>query len=217
MQAFTDLATATYCPRKLYYKRDRDGHVQPDEIASIRNLAYRYESILDGRTALGTEPIATAPQNYRSTLESAKERLDRWDALVRPDETRIFVEGKDAHGIVHKLLADPIRPVIVSPGEPPEEGVWKPHSVWATAAAKAVSWEQSEPIERAYLEYPAYGIIRPVRLTTRRKAAYRKALRIANGLDGAPPRLRNDSRCGSCEYSDECGTRTRSLRSRLSL
>lgn len=217
MQAFTDLATATYCPRKLYYRRDRAEYDQPDEIASIRNLAYRYESILDGEVTLETEPIATSPQTYRSNLESAKARLDRWAELAAPEESRIFVEGKDAHGVVHKLLTDPASPVIVSPGEPPEQGVWEPHSVWATAAAKAVSWETGEPIERAYLEYPAYGVVRPIRLTTRRKAAYRKALRIAAGLDGPPPRLRNDSRCGSCEYRDECGTKTQSLRSRLSL
>lgn len=90
-------------------------------------------------------------------------------------------------------------------------------AVRATAAAKALSWEHERAIDRAYLEYPVYGIIRKLRLTVRKKAAYRRALRTAKSLDGPPPRLRSDARCKSCEYRDRCGIKTRSLRSRLSL
>ena len=32
-------------------------------------------------------------------------------------------------------------------------------------------------VERAFVEYPAYGIVREIALTTRRKAAYRRVLR----------------------------------------
>lgn len=217
MQAFTDLATAAYCPRKLYYKRIRNDLDPPEDIAPIRNLAYRYEELLDFETDLTVEPIEIAPSEYRSNLASVKTNFDRWEELSAPPETRVFLSGKDARGIAHKLLSDPDAPAIVSPGRPPRQGVWEPHGVWATAAAKALAWERKAPIERAYVEYPAYGVVRTVTLTTRRKAAYRKALRIADSIDGPPPRLRNDARCGSCEYRDECGTKTRSLRSRLSL
>ena len=217
MQAFTDLATAAYCPRKLYYKRTRDGRDPPDSVASVRNLAFRYGDLLDPETDLADEPIAVTPTAYRSALGCSKARIDRWGELVDPAETRAFLRGKDAHGIAHKLLAEPAVPVIVSPGTPPEQGVWEPHGVWATAAAKALSWERETPIERAYVEYPAHGVVRSVRMTTRRKATYRKALRTAASIDGPPPRLRNDSRCETCAYRDECGTETRSLRSRLSL
>ena len=217
MQAFTDLATATYCPRKLYYKRRHGDHEPPDDVAPKRNLAYRYAKLLDPEADLSSEPIEPTPAKYRSNLERAKARLDRWEELSAPSETRVFLEGKDAHGIVHKLLADPDVPVIVSPGNPPERGVWEPHSVWATAAAKALSWERNKSVEAAYVEYPTSGVVRRVRMTTHRKATYRKALRTAESIDGPPPRLRNDNRCDSCEYRGECGTKTRSLRSRLSL
>ena len=217
MQAFTDLATAAYCPRKLYYKRTRDDCDPPDSVASVRNLAFRYGELLDPGTDLADEPIAVTPTAYRSALGCAKAGLDRWEELVDPPETRVFLRGKDAHGIAHKLLSEPAVPVIVSPGTPPEQGVWEPHSVWATAAAKALSWERETQIQRAYVEYPAHGVVRSVRMTTRRKATYRKALRTAESIDGPPPRLRSDSRCETCEYRDECGTKTRSLRSRLSL
>lgn len=217
MHAFTELTTASYCPRKLYYKRRHSDFEPPDDIAPKRNLAYRYEELLDPETDLSAEPIEPTPAEYRSNLERAKARLDRWRELLSPSKTRVFLEGKDARGIVHKLLSEPAVPVIVSPGKPPEQGVWEPHSVWATAAAKALSWERSSPVEYAYLEYPTYGSVRRVRMTTRRKATYRKALRTAASIGGPPPRLRNDSRCESCEYRGECGTKTRSLRSRLSL
>ncbi|MCQ4334058.1 hypothetical protein KM295_11325 [Natronomonas sp. F2-12] len=216
MEAFTDIATATYCPRKLYYRRKHDDNEPPESVAGIRNLAFRYEDLLDSAD-LAAEPIAVSPSEYSETLGRTSVTTDRWGELVDPAETRVYLAGKDAHGIAHKLLEDPPAPVIVSPGEPPERGVWGPQGVRATAAAKALSWERKRPIERPYVEYPAYGIVRRVRLTTRRKAAYRKALRTAESLDGPPPRLGDDARCRACEYRSECGTKTRSLRSRLPL
>lgn len=217
MEAFTDIATAAYCPRKLYYRRKHDDGEPPEGVERVRDLAFRYEELLDTARDLTAEPIAIGPGQYRETLEHTKTRFDRWDELVDPAETRVFLEGKDANGIAHKLLEDPPAPVIVSTGEPPGRGVWKPQSVRATAAAKALSWERETPIEHSYVEYPAYGTVRKLRLTTRRKATYRSALRTAESLDGPPPRVDNEAYCNACEYREECGTKTRSLRSRLSL
>jgi CRISPR-associated exonuclease Cas4 len=217
VEAFTDIATAAYCPRKVYYRRKHGDGQPPDEIAKVRNLAFRYGELRDPASDLTAEPIALTPTQYRSNLGQAKARLERWDELANPAETRVFLNGKDANGIAHKLLSDPPVPTIISTGEPPDQGVWEPQSVRATAAAKALSWERETPIGTAYIEYPAYGIVRKIRLTTRRKAAYRRALRTVESLDGPPPRLSDDARCRSCEYREECGTKTRSLRSRLSL
>ncbi|CAI48803.1 DUF83 domain protein [Natronomonas pharaonis DSM 2160] len=216
MEAFTDLATAAFCPRKLYYRRKHDDATPPDDVAATRNLAFRYSSLLNAESSLDAEPVVPEPSAYREALRRQRQRLDRWPDLVDPPSTRVFLSGKDAHGIAHKVLESPPAPAIVSTGKPPENGVWKPHSVRATAAAKALSWERQQPVETAYVEYPAFGDIRKVRMTTRRKATYRKALNTAESIDGPPPRLKNDNRCQTCEYADECGTRTRSLRSRLS-
>ncbi|MWV65221.1 hypothetical protein GRS48_10370 [Halorubrum sp. JWXQ-INN 858] len=110
--------------------------------------------------------------------------------------------------------ARPPVPVVVSPGEPPEQGVWGPQSVRAVAAAKALAWEHEREIPRAFVEYPSVGVVRAVRVTLRRTASYRRALRAARGIDGPPPRV-DDDRCSSCAYRDECGVETRSLRSLL--
>lgn len=217
MQTFTDLATAAYCPRKLYYRRLEGDYEPPAEVAEIRALASRYPELLDASTDLGDEPIAVTPTQYRANLGSAKAGLDRWGELADPPARDVLLEGKDCRGVAHKRLADPPAPVVVSAGEPPERGVWEPQSVRATAAAKALAWEEERAVGRAYVEYPAHGVIRTVDLTTRRKAAYRRALRVAESLDGPPPRLDDDARCASCEYRSRCGVRTRSLRSRLSL
>ena len=216
MEAFTDIATAAYCPRKLYYKRKHDNGKPPEGVAAIHNLAFRYEELLDPNTDLGSEPIAVEPTAYRENLRRTKTGTDRWEDLTDPAGTRVFLRGKDANGIAHKLLSGPPTPVILSAGEPPDEGVWRTQSVRATAAAKALSWERERSIERAYVEYPAHGVVRTVRMTGRRKATYRRALRAVESLDGPPPRLKNDTRCRPCEYRQECGTETRSLRSRLS-
>lgn len=215
--AFSELRTAAYCPRKCYYVR-RDGHREPPpSVAAVRALAARYEALLEASAdELAAEPIALEPTAYRDALAETRERLselDRWDAVTDPTACEVLVAGRHVRGVVHKVLADPLEPSLVSAGKPPEIGVWEPQSVHAVAAAKALSWERETPIERAWLEYPAYGVIRPVELTTRRKAAYRRVLRTVRELDGPPPRLRNRSKCASCGYADECGVRTRTLRS----
>ena len=217
METFTDVATAAYCPRKLYYRRRADDHDAPGDIEAVRELAFRYPDLLSPETDLADEPIAPTPTQYRSNLGCAKARLDCWDRLADPAGRDVLLEGKDCRGIAHKVLEAPPRPVVVSAGAPPERGVYESQSVRATAAAKALAWERERPVETALVEYPAHGEIRHVRLTTHRKAAYRRALRAAETLDGPPPRLDDDARCRPCEYREECGTRTRSLRSRLSL
>jgi len=113
-----------------------------------------------------------------------------------------------------ELDADPPVPTVVSPGEPPDNGVWEPQSVRAVAVAKALSWEREREIPRALVEYPSVGVVREVRLTTRKKAAYRRALRAARAIDGPPARV-DDDRCGACDYRDRCGVGRRSFRSLL--
>ncbi len=218
-QSFSDLALAAYCPRKLYYRRREGERDPPEEVAALRDLAFDYETTLlpDGEDVLREAPIAVTPTQFRANLGCAKARLDAWDALADPEGRDVFLEGRECRGIARKVLESPLAPVIISPGEPPEEGVWKPQSVRAVAAAKALAWERETPIERAFVEYPAYGTVRAIRIGTRRKAAYRAALRAARGLDDPPPRLDDESKCEPCEFREECGVRTRTLRSLLSV
>lgn len=214
--AFSDLRLAAYCPRKLYYARRDDDRSPPSEVERRRHLADRYDELLDADDAdLAEEPIAVAPGTYRSNLARTRERIDDWAGLSGPAERDVLLEGRECRGIAHKLLADPPRPSIVSAGSPPDCGVWEPQSVHAVAAAKALAWERQQPVERAYVEYPAYGVVRPVAITTRRKALYQSAVRTAASLAAPPPRLENDAKCDACEYADTCGVRTRSLRSLL--
>jgi CRISPR-associated exonuclease Cas4 len=218
-QSFSDLSLAAYCPRKLYYRRREGRNEPPPEVEALRDLAFRYEAILgnDAGNALAEAPIAVTPAQFRTNLGCAKARLDAWDALADPEDRDVVLEGRECRGVAHKILEEPAAPVIVSPGEPPEEGVWKPQSVRAVAAAKALAWERETPIGRAFVEYPAYGTVRAIRIGTRRKAAYRAALRAARGLDDPPPRLDDESKCEPCEFREECGVRTRTLRSLLSV
>jgi len=216
VSTFTDLAAAAFCPRKLYYRRRHDDGEPPDDVAAVRELAFRYPELLAPATDLASEPIDVPPEVYRDSLRAVRDRLDCWDRLVDPAGRDVRLSGKDCRGVAHKVIEAPPRPVVVSPGRPPDEGVWTPQSVRAAAAAKALAWQRERPVETAIVEYPAHGAVRRLRLTTRRKAAYRRALAVAESLDGPPPRLEDDDRCAACEYREECGTHTRSLRSRLS-
>lgn len=223
MHAFSALATAAYCPRQCYYAR-RSGDIEdvPDEVEAVRELGFRYDALLDGDDAtLREAPIEVPPLEYRRNLGCARARLDRFGELVDPPARDVYLRGKDAHGIAHKVLEGPDDaapvPVLLSAGAPPEQGVWEPLSVRAVAVAKALAYERERPVERALYEFPAHGVVRTVPLTTRRKAAYRRTVRALTAMDGPPPRVDDDAKCEPCDYREECGVKTRSLRSRLGL
>jgi CRISPR-associated exonuclease Cas4 len=215
VHAFTDLSTAAYCPRQLYYRR-RDGTDPPDR-DERHELAFRYPALLDPATELAAEPVEPDPAAYRSALGRSRARLGRarFRRLADPPARDVLLEGRDARGVAHKLLETPPAPSLVVAGRPPETGVWEPHTVRAVAMAKALAWERERRVRRAYVEYPTHGVIRELELDARRRGIYRRALRTAESIDGPPPRLDDRSRCGACEYRECCGVRTRSLRSLL--
>ncbi|EMA61327.1 hypothetical protein C470_07374 [Halorubrum distributum JCM 13561] len=225
---FSDLARAAYCPRQLYYVRRDDERSVPPKARERIDLAFRYDELVDApERVLRQLPLHRSPAAYRRNLDRLRER-EAYDSLVDPASERGFLSGKDCHGTVHKVLepsgepddpdetepSPPPIPTLVSSGEPPENGVWEPQAVRAVGLAKALAWEREREIERALVEYPAVGVVREVRLTLRKKAAYREALRAARAIDGPPPRV-DDDRCNACDYAAECGTRRRSLRSLL--
>lgn len=216
MHAFRDVETAAYCPRKLYYRRRAPDPEVPDEVHDRRSLAFEYERLLCDDAALLAAPIAVQPAEWRARLRDASERIDAWDALCDPPRRDVLLQGRECRGVAHKVLEEPLAPSLVFAGRPPDQGVWEPQTVRLVAAAKALSWERERPVERAFAEYPTHGVVRAIDLTTRRKAAYRAAVRTAEAVDGPPPRIDDDAKCGACEYRTECGTRTRSLRSILS-
>lgn len=210
--AFGDVARAAYCPRQLYYARGEDSD-PPAEYDNARDIATRYDELaVASEAALATFDVAVPPPDFRSNLRAS---LDRHPRVSTAPETDAFLRGKDAHGRAAKVHTDPLAVSVVAPGSPPEQGVWEPQSVRAVAAAKALSWREETPVESAYVEYARHGVVREVAMTTRRKAAYRRALRAARSLDGPPPRLHDDAKCGACDYREECGVETKTLRSLL--
>lgn len=219
--SFSSLARAAYCPRQLYYARKEEDWSRPDESKRRQQLCHRYNTLHEqDAAALRSEPIDVEPHVYLDRVESLSTRA-YWPAIAEPSQTAVFVEGRDCHGRITKVLepdtqdlCDHPLPTLASPGKPPETGVWEPQSVRAVAAAYALSWERERPIEHALVEYPAYGVVRTVTLTTRRAATYRRVLRTVRSMDGPPPRV-DDDRCHSCRYRDRCGVKTRSLASLL--
>jgi len=217
MHTFRDVATAAYCPRKLYY-RHRDPTADedlPQEVHDRRDLAFRYPELLELDPEIQAAPIEVTPTQYRSRLGRLRATLDAWDDLVDPADREVLLTGRECRGVAHKVLSGPPRPSLVFAGEPPERGVWEPQTVRLVAAAKALAWERETTVETAFAEYPAYGVVREVPLTTRRTATYRSAVRTADAIDGPPSRTANGEKCSPCDYRDRCGVTTRSLKSML--
>ena len=218
MPTASDLAQAAYCPRQLYYARRDDDRDPPPAAERRRELAFRYRELRGADDAtLRSLPLGVSPGAYRTALDRLAGR-DDWEALVAPDARDVSLKGRDCRGVATKVLdGDPPTPTFASPGEPPERGVWAPQRVRAVGLAKALAWECEREVPAALVEYPAFGVVRRVRLTTRNKARYRRTVRTVRALDGPPPRLRDRSNCDPCEYRETCGVRTRSLRSMLGL
>jgi CRISPR-associated exonuclease Cas4 len=219
---FGALARAAYCPRQLYYaRRDDDDGRPPPEARDRRSLAFNYPALRGADDAtLDDEPIDVAPATYRTRLDRLADRAD-WPGLVDPAAREVRLEGRECRGVAHKIVegedGDPPTPTFVSPGRPPDRGVWRPQRVRAVAMAKALAWERERAVPSALVEYPAHGLVRRVRLTTRNKAAYRKTVRTVRAVDGPPPRIDDEAKCDACDYRERCGVRTRSLRSLLGL
>ena len=215
---FSHLARAAYCLRQLYYAEKYDDHAPPPDVEAVRELAFRYEDLLAADDAeLAGLPLSVPPDAYRANLERLTDR-DDWAALADPAGREVFLRGRDCHGIAHKVLdGDPPTPTLVSPGDPPERGVWEPQRVRAVAVAKALAWEREREIPRALVEYPAHGVVRTVRLTTRNAGAYRRTLWTVRRTEGVPPRVNDAAKCAACEYRTTCGTKTRSLKTLLGL
>jgi CRISPR-associated exonuclease Cas4 len=218
--AASALGRAVYCPRQLYYARTNDDSSPPAEVRNRRKLAFRYPTLQDSADeTLQSLPLAVEPASFRENLAHLTERPD-WESLIDPADRHRMLTGKDVRGVAHKLLEEgdgPPTPVLVSGGVPPPEGVWEPQAIRAVALAKALAWERGREVPRALVEYPAVGRIRSVRVTTRRAARYREALRTVRTLDGPPSRLDNDAKCAACDYQEQCGVKSRSLRSLFGL
>jgi CRISPR-associated exonuclease Cas4 len=218
--AFSALARAAYCPRQHYYaEHDEEADRPPPAARERQLLAFRYPELRAADDAtLSAEPIEPSPAAYRRALDRVAERAD-WAELIDPAARGVVLEGRECRGVAHKLLSGdgPPTPTFVSPGRPPEQGVWRPQRVRAVAMAKALAWEREREVPSALVEYPAHGVVRRVELTTRNKAAFRRTVRTVRGMEGPPPRIDDESKCDACEYREECGLRSRSLRSLLGL
>lgn len=215
MQTFSELALGAYCRRKLYYRRQGLGEGRSIE-NDVLKLATQYSELLNG--LISPARLDVDPEKVAAHLRDARQRYaNAWPSLRDPSRLDQHVEGADCRGRVGKILqTNPPSPTIVSPGRPPDNGVWHPHAVKAVAAATALATESGCHIEKAFLEYPRYGVIRAVELTPPRVAEYRRTLVAVRNLDSPPARTDNGRKCVSCEYQEECGVQSRSLRSLLS-
>lgn len=193
--SFVELAAAASGPRWRTDRRRRRS--APQERESWRELADQYESVLDPAPPdpLVDAPIAVTPTQYRTNLGCAKARLDAWEAIVDPAARDVYLVGRRCRGIAHKVLDDPLAPSLIIQNDPPAGGVSRPQWVRAVAAAKALAWERETPVDRAFVEYPALGVIRRVRLTTRRTAAVERLVRRVRARAGPPLPLADRSVC----------------------
>ncbi len=204
-ESFSDLRAGAYCPRQLYYQHRASETELPPIVPARRSLAFRYPALQTASDdQLQAAPIEISPQLFRERLKKASERIDRWDALVAPTARDVFVTGEETHGIVRKVLTDPLQLSVISPGRPPADGVWHSHAVQAVATARALEDDRETTITTAFVEYPAYGVLRQLAISEERRIAYRRTLAAIADTTHPPQRIDNQAKCQACPYREQC-------------
>ncbi len=207
--SFSDLRVGAYCPRQLYYRRHELDRTPPSSVSTRRELAFRYPELIDcAHDKLADTAVVVSPETFQQRLREARSRLTAWPSLIAPAARDVFVDGECGHGIVRKVLTDPLRPVVISPGKPPQQGVWTSHTVQAVASARALTVERtpSHPVDTAFVEYPAYGVIRKLQLTPERILTYRRVRSKISDLETLPESRQSRSKCEACQYRHRCRT-----------
>ncbi len=99
----------------------------------------------DRRRRPAGSPHRSGTRRVPRPTQRASRAAGNCDGLVAPTATDAYLEGKDARGIAHKVVAGQDGPAqtLVFAGQPPEDGVWEPQSVRLVAAAKALSGSAS--------------------------------------------------------------------------
>ncbi|XGI84612.1 hypothetical protein ACEU6E_05025 [Halorutilales archaeon Cl-col2-1] len=239
--SLSDLRQGAYCPRQFYFDLDTDDSPSISPVYLVLNqIAYRYgDFIEDPRGAVG-DAVDLAEYDYgddispdlldsegidldevRSRLRQTRTDSDFWDEIESPWREETYIDaGSEAqiHGTLDKILSveGEYRPSVIKTGTPPENGVWEPHRIEATAAARLVELEFGEDVETAYVEYPRRGVVRETRVSRRYERRLDSVLEsLRKAVDGEiPSKTPNTTRCEPCDYSSNCSRKT-SLLSRI--
>ncbi len=131
--------------------------------------------------------------------------------------TTIYSEKFRISGTIDKIVVldgAPV-PVIVSPSQPPQNGVYASDRIRLAAYAMLVSEKYDTSCTRGAVEYVAGWSLRlaEIRYEDKRKALYARN-RIIEMDRGRMPEAVRGKWCGACGHSDACGVKP-SLLSRL--
>lgn len=208
MYAFAELAAAAYRPRPLSSPCGGEAREPPPAVRERRELAFHYPALRRSDAFVAAAPVAVSTTQLRINLGTAAARFDCWEALANPPSRDVLLTGRKARGVADKVLETPLAPSLIAAGRPTDCGVWRAQSVRAVGAARALAWERKQPVERAFIEYPAHGIVTAVDLTARLTARYRSTIRIVEAMDGPPARLGQPPQCGATDCCEACCIRT---------
>src|SRR6056297_955439 len=93
---FSDLRSASFCPRQCYYERQDGRGSPPVRVERIKSLAFRYEALLaSDRLELANQPIALDPATYQQRLAETRATHDRWTECCNPATREVLVRGRD--------------------------------------------------------------------------------------------------------------------------
>jgi CRISPR-associated exonuclease Cas4 len=100
-------------------------------------------------------------------------------------------------------------PSIIKTGKMPENGVWQGDRLQLTAYSILVEEKYSSIIEKGFVEYARWGIVRPVVIKRHER---RKVLRVRERIkkiqDGFMPERPTDAPCQYCGFTGICDVKS---------
>lgn len=167
-----------------------------------QSLAFRYPQLLSADKRLLAElPIGVAPEAYKQRLRWYESNWDRWAQFTSPAETHAVVVGDFLQDVISKRFESPLSCSLIASGAPPESGVWNTHAVMAVATMDALSEQYNKSVNAAYIEYPAYGVIRPVHRTKANETSYLRTRDALIKSDSKRSMLQKTPGCEECSQS----------------
>src|SRR5659263_681891 len=210
----SDITTYLKCPRMCYFMNR--GHDLINEVSS----GY-LERIILKELAL-TYDYAVKSNDKLSFLKTELERISNEIRVIYPNELKSVDEfvcnepilcstKSELTGCPYRMakINDTFIPSVIKTGKMPENGVWQGARLQLTAYSILVEEKYNSIIEKGFVEYARWGIVRPVviKRNERRKVLQVKE-RIKKIQEGFMPERPDDSPCQYCGFVGICDVKS---------
>jgi CRISPR-associated exonuclease Cas4 len=182
---------------------------EADLEGQLRESLARLELELPLIYEIKQEELAPACRELETKIAEIAKGLSHQLDLILPSSVEVDLRSEKLRlsGRLDRL-APGCTPSLIRTGQAPEEGVWRKDRLMLAGYSLLLAETHGKRIDRGLVEYPRFGLVRPVQIHSIDKA---RVLRIRDRVrlirEGQLPDRPEDSRCIDCRTRELCETR----------